>query len=182
MMRTTTLSALAISLAFLLVAGCSTPGPGEHDNRLEALYGSADAYDLVAGNRASGSVTAYKIDGRQGATGDRGSGEIAGYGIVGEVVDVSDDAAAALAAVLGDDATYDWDHQKGCKFQPGVAFRWEKRRTTVDVLLCFSCDELEIFLDGEAVGYEDFDAGRARLVRIVKDLFPHDAEAKTLEE
>ena len=44
----------------------------------------------------------------------------------------------------------------------------------VDVLICFSCDELEIYTNGKQVGHEDFDPRRSDLLRVVKKLFPED--------
>ena len=52
---------------------------------------------------------------------------------------------------------------------------------TVDVLLCFSCDELEVFIDGRKVGHEDFDSRRADLVRVAKRTFPDDAAIQKLK-
>ena len=43
----------------------------------------------------------------------------------------------------------------------------------VDVLLCFSCDELETFRGGKRAGHEDFDPRRADLVKVAKR--PRDA-------
>ena len=167
--------ALAALVMVLGAAACGSTAPPGHSPQVEALFGTPAAYRIVAGPNA-GAITAYKIDSLKGATGDAGNGEIAGYAILGETVDVPDAVAARLARILGDAATYDFERQKGCKFTPGVAMRWERRRTTVDVLFCFDCDELQVFLDGEAVGYEDFDARRSDLLGIVKGLFPADPE------
>ncbi len=178
-----------VARAFVLCAllaiwatSCAGTDVAGRSERAEALYGSAENYDLVAGNRRAGTVSAFRIDSLKGATGDAGNGEISGYAILGETASVGDADAAALGRILGDDATYLFDSQKGCIFSPGIAVRWERRSTTVDVLFCFSCDELEIFANDELVGDEDFDPRRGDILRIVKRLFPSEPEIQALAE
>jgi len=173
---------LPIALVALSAAACAGTDVAGRSERVEMLYGGSGAYDLVAGNSRSGSIDAYKINGRDGATGDAGNGEISGYAIVGETAEVGDTHAAALGRILAHDATYLWDISKACEFRPGVAVRWERRSTTVDVLFCFSCDELEIYVDDDPVGGEDFDPRRAEILRIVKQLFAGDPEIQAIPE
>jgi len=177
--------ARAFVLCALLAVGatsCAGTDAAGRSERAEALYGGAGNYDLVAGNRRAGTISAFSIDSHKGATGDAGNGEISGYAILGETASVSDVEAAALGRILGDDATYLFDSQKGCIFSPGVVVRWERRRTTADVLFCFSCDELEIFVNDELVGHEDFDPRRGDILQIVKRLFPGEPEIQALAE
>jgi len=51
----------------------------------------------------------------------------------------------------------------------------------VDVLICFSCDELEIYTNGKRAGHEDFDPQRSNLLRVAKKLFPKDEKIQALK-
>lgn len=121
----TLLRALAAALLIVFAAACSSSAPKADGPRLQSLYGGADAYDIVAGNVTSGTIRTARVNGDEGATGDAGAGELGGYAIVSEIHPVGDVEAAELGRILGADATYDWKRQKGCKFAPGVAIRWE---------------------------------------------------------
>ena len=78
-----------------------------------------------------------------------------------------------------DAAHYDFERAKGCEFEPGVALRLRAGERTLEVLLCFSCDEWEFWL-GDARVIEDFDAARPALVRLAQALFPDDAALRGL--
>jgi len=124
-------------------------------------------------------ITAYRIDGM-----GRGAGpgkRLHGYPVLQGPVDVDEESRAALASVLLDDGTYEWDSSKTCEFLPGVLLRYEAD-VPVDVLLCFSCDELEVFVGKRQVGHEDFDVRRPDLVRVAKRLFPNDPAIQKLTE
>ena len=97
-------------------------------------------------------------------------------------VPIDEASAHTLTDVLTDDDTYLWDIAKACEFMPGVALRYGRDGMEVDVLLCFSCDELEVYRNGEKVGHEDFDPRRADLVRVAKRLFPDDEAIQGLKE
>jgi hypothetical protein len=93
-------------------------------------------------------------------------------------------APKALTAVLLDEKTYDFGSAKRCLFSPGVGYRVWKGKRAVDVLLCFSCNELRVVgpaADGSVrEATEDFDRVRERLVKLAKRSFPEDAEIQGL--
>jgi hypothetical protein len=96
------------------------------------------------------------------------------------------DFADRLKAILFDERTYLFDSAKGCIFQPGVAFRVWHGKDAVEVLLCFSCQELEVLTrdeSGEIVhrAHEDFDPAWGPLVKLAQEAFPDDPEIKKLK-
>jgi hypothetical protein len=176
MMRNTTIIAI-VALASLLVApGCTS--------RVPPLMGGEDAVRLVGNSGSATKIEAYRIDGMAGWSNEETDPrpKIHAYPIISGPVPVDDATAAMLADVLTDDSTYLWDIAKACEFLPGVALRYHGDGIDVDVLLCFSCDELEVYRNGAEVGHEDFDPRRADLVRIAKRLFPEDETIKGLRE
>lgn len=151
----------------LLVAGCNGTGSA----RVTALLGGDAAYRLIVEAGAAESVTAYRLDPMGGAADAR---RLHGYAVTAGPIDVDEQSRGELASVLSSDGTYLWDIAKACEFMPGVLIRYQGGGETVDVLLCFSCDELEVYRAGKEVGHEDFDPRRADLVRVAKSLFPQD--------
>jgi hypothetical protein len=75
---------------------------------------------------------------------------------------------------------YRFEVAKACEFMPGVGLRLHAGDRTLDVLLCFSCDEWEFWLGDQRV-IEDFDPARAALLRLVQALFPDDAALADLK-
>jgi hypothetical protein len=53
-------------------------------------------------------------------------------------------AVARLVAILKDDATYVFGEHKRCSFVPNVAFRLRGDAGSVEVILCFGCEELQL--------------------------------------
>ena len=119
--------------------------------------------------------------------GGKGSEQLDGYPIV-DIGKPQDKAfAGKLKAVLYDEKTYDFDTAKACEFMPGVGFRVLSDEGQVDVILCFHCDELQLFTtDGKhkevEKKHEDFDRARPALVKLAKQAFPNDKEIQALKE
>lgn len=161
-------------VALLLLSGC-----GEHDSRVVGLFGGEDALSVVL---APEDVQAFRIESPSVSNDEEAAAtEIGGYPVTAGPIDVDDSAAKELAVMLRNPGTYDWPSAKGCTFEPGVAVRFTGPSGTIDVLLCFSCDELKILRNGRIVGGEDFDNARPRLLAIVKRLFPDDAAIQSLQ-
>lgn len=152
----------------LLAAACASDRPA---GRVVDFLGGAHAHDLIIG-AATARVEAYRIDGgpRMKPTGGE---EMHGYPVLAGPVAVDAKSRGELADVLTSDATYLWDVAKACAFMPGVLVRYEGTER-IDVLLCFSCDELAIYRNGKLLNREDFDPRRKDLVRVVQRLFPAD--------
>lgn len=155
-------------VVFALSAGC-----GGADRNLTSLFGSADAIDTV---RNASSVTAYRL--KSPATDHR---LLSDYEMTAGPISVSDASTAELRAMLLDSSLYRWDTAKGCEPDFGVRIRFQRGNDAVDVLFCFDCDILGVYDNGVAVGGEDFDDFRNRLLVIVKDMFPDDEAIQSLE-
>ena len=196
-------SRFACAIACLLPAillGCDTedsPVAAKTDPRILALVGSEAAALLIADLSQARTCNAYRIDGyaagegplpppgtvdepqSQAVTSDKPQG-IYGYPVVSSAVPIDDVSRANLSKVLSDPGTYLWDVAKACEFLPGVALRFAGDNVNVDILICFYCDELEIYMNGKRAGHEDFDPRRSDLLRVVKKLFPEDEAIQAL--
>lgn len=88
--------------------------------------------------------------------------------------------AARLRAILYDRSTYSNSEAK-C-FTPGVAFRIWKDKKSVDVYICFHCDNFLIKTAEHESGKHSFldTAARGKLVQLAKDAFPDDPEIQSL--
>ena len=86
-----------------------------------------------------------------------------------------------MSKVITDPNTCLWDVAKSCEFLPGVALRLADVNVQVDILVCFSCDELEMYTNGKRVGHEDFDPRRSDLLRVARKLFPKDEGIQALK-
>ena len=74
---------------------------------------------------------------------------------------------------LKDAKTYiNYSVPRDCLFRPGVAFHFAKQNRKVDVLVCFSCNELRYYLNDKIVGQSYFKS--VRLSKLTKKLFPDD--------
>jgi len=150
--------------------------------KVETLLGGAEAYYLVANLFKAKTCEAYRIDGyAHGAKADNPK-KLHGYPIISGPIPVDDASRATLSKVLTNPDTYLWDVAKGCEFLPGVALRLADAKTQVDVFICFSCDELEIYTNGKRAGHEDFDPRRADLLHVAKKLFPKDKKIQSLKD
>ena len=112
---------------------------------------------------------------------------IEGYPVLSRGKDQDHAFASKLRAILLDDATYWFEAAKGCIFSPGVVFRLKASGETLDVILCYQCDELEILVSdsqGKAIRKtgEDFDRARPALVRLAKVAFPGDPDIQALKD
>jgi hypothetical protein len=94
--------------------------------------------------------------------------------------------ARQLADIMLDPNTYDFNSAKGCMFEPVAGFRiWHDKRS-VDVILCFHCNELKLISpDPVSKRYpsrvQGFDKARPAMLRLVKQAFPDDREIQDLK-
>jgi hypothetical protein len=161
--------------AVLALAPAACRGP---DWRVSQLYGGATSMDVLT---APQTVEAFRLDPSNPPPAALANAPRLGdFAVTAGPVAVDDATARELTALLLDPATYDWVRAKGCDFTPGVGLRFTKDASRVELVLCFSCDELMIFRHGRRVGMEDFDAARPQLVAIAKRLFPEDEKIQAL--
>ena len=184
---------LAFAMACLhlaLVVGCATenppittknqPGLSKTDSRVQALVGGEAAALLIADLSKAKTCDACRIDGFAREAKDDDPTTLHGYPILSSPSPINDVSRATLSNLLSDPHTYLWDVAKACEFVPGVALRFTRGNVNVDVLVCFSCDELDFYMNGKLVGHEDFDPRRSDLLRVVKKLFPEDEAIQAL--
>ena len=155
----------AIVLCWVL--GCSSESAD-----LNAVFGTKQVLDVV---KRAERVEAFRL-----APESFNKRSLAEYDIVGDPVPVSEADAEALAAILTDPATYKFDIAKGCDPEYGVGVRFLAGNEKVTVLFCFECDILTVYRGDAAVGGEDFDPARGRLVALVQRVFPDDEELREL--
>ncbi len=158
--------------ALLLVFACSS-GCGGPAGDLTVVFGGRPAIDTV---RNASSVRAFRL---------RSSSDhhesLADFTMIGDPVQVPEAAASRLRDLLLDRTAYEWESAKGCEPDYGVRIQFQHDGDEVDVLLCFECDVLAVYHNGQDVGGEDFDNISSQLAAIVKELFPNDAAIQALE-
>ncbi|HLY08854.1 MAG TPA: hypothetical protein VKW04_06030 [Planctomycetota bacterium] len=85
-----------------------------------------------------------------------------------------------VCRLLLDPASYAWEG-KGCRPHPGVKFQFKKGSSTVEVYLCLECFMLTYRAEiPENPYWGNFDPIAPAVLRIVKGLFPNDAEIQAL--
>ena len=151
-----------------LLAGCQQPaGPAvDKPSELLSIFGSEQGIDIV---QASTDVHAYRL-----ADGSYYQDDLADYERAGEPVPVPEVDQVTLRDLLLDEGSYELEMAKGCEPVFGVGMSFASGGKAVDILFCFQCDILVVYQDGRAVGDEDFDPARTRLVTLVKKFFPND--------
>jgi hypothetical protein len=163
------------------------------EERLAELFGGgrilkdfvgSDYLDLI---KNAESATIYRTDEWQDLTRDD---TIAGYKVLGKPQKLDGELLKELGKVLTDHKTYGWDESAHvCGFSPGVAIRYSGKNEYGDeirvvVLLCFMCEDIKLYHNSPLAENEmtNITPGRRQLVKLVKKMFPEDAEIQQLEE
>lgn len=168
---------LLISAAFLLLLGCSA-GKGRPDRRTAGILTGATKVEV------------FRIDGRgpndpSGTTPIKpGDPTVGGYAIMARGKDQGREFAAKLWDILNDNKTYT-DKFAKC-FNPGVAFRVWKGEESVDVIICFRCNNFYLgpptdIRVMETASFHD-SPNRRRFVQLAKEAFPNDKELQNLKD
>jgi RNA polymerase sigma-70 factor, ECF subfamily len=129
-------------------------------------------------------VDIYRIESFQQKVSNVLRDSIDNFPIIAVSTEATDEARTLLPQILFNHATYDFRTAKGCEFMPGVAFRIWSGQQHVDVLVCFSCDELSVvnYEKSEVIrSREDCDAARPQLLALAKAAFPHDEKIQALK-
>jgi hypothetical protein len=102
-----------------------------------------------------------------------------GYEIISDFVVLNSASRKELSSIIEDRDTY-LRHSVpvDCLFRPGVAFRFSNQQNQVNLLICFSCNELRYYLDGKVVGQSYFKSQELRF--LVKELFPKEDKIQKL--
>ena len=124
---------------------------------------------------------AYRVEDSYPGEGKKQEGDsLHGYAIISDAAALNSDSRKELSSIIEDHDTY-FRHSIpiDCSFRPGVAFRFQDKKTNVDLLVCFSCNELRYYLDGKVVGQSYFKSQELRV--LVKKLFPDDEKIQSLK-
>ena len=124
---------------------------------------------------------AYRVDDSYSGEGQKQEGNsLHGYAITSDAAALNSDSRKELSSIIEDHDTY-FRHSIpiDCSFRPGVAFRFQDKKTNVDLLVCFSCNELRYYLDEKVVGQSFFKS--KKLLSMVKELFPDDEKIQSLK-
>jgi hypothetical protein len=170
------LPAIVVLAVVLVVAGAAAfMAERRNAANVNKLFGGPDGLKPILEPEK---VEAYRVA-RPTAAGEPLPGALRVEMVSGPVV-VDDKTVRELAAILKSPATYDWDSSKGCIFDPGVMFRFIGEESSTEVVFCFSCNELQVYRNGQRGKGEDFDNARGRLASIMKRVFPDDEEIQKL--
>ena len=102
-----------------------------------------------------------------------------GYEIISAAVALNSTSRKELSSIIEDHDTYLRNAIPiDCLFRPGVAFRFSDQQNQVDLLVCFSCNELRYYLDGKVVDQSYFKSQKLR--SLVQQLFPEDEKIQKL--
>lgn len=160
----------------------------ERYERAWAIAAEGDAGVVSALGGPLGYVTFKRAQGAQAwrlSTGPEGpatTDSIHGYGVTSGPVALTSAQARSLAAVLESPQATQVSNKR-CGFTPGVAVTWQNGSHALDLLICFSCSDLQYYFDGKVVDQPyDFYRVRPALVAEVKKLFPQDQEIQALPD
>lgn len=170
-------------IVLLLVLGC---GVGVKRPDGSTFKGSPDTRTAAILTGAT-KVEVFRIDGGEESPGPKATkpGDVAvdGYPVLARGKDQNKKFAAKLADILSDEKTYT-DQFSKC-FWPGVAFRVWKGDDSVDVVICFKCQNFYLgpTTDEEVMETASFSGSpnASRLVRLAKEALPDDKEIQALE-
>ncbi|MDC1004202.1 hypothetical protein OAQ34_01130 [Opitutales bacterium] len=102
-----------------------------------------------------------------------------GYEIISAAEALNSASRKELSSIIEDHDTYLRNAiPMDCLFRPGVAFRFSDQQNQVDLLICFSCNELRYYLNGRVVGQSYFKSQNLR--SLVQQLFPEDEKIQKL--
>jgi len=107
-------------------------------------------------------------------------GNLHGYTIISRSIPLSGKSRNALSQILTNSNTYiRHSVSPDCLFRPGVAFRFTDGSIKVDLLVCYSCNELRYYLNGQIVRESFFES--QELLGLTKTLFPDDKKIQSLK-
>jgi hypothetical protein len=180
-------------LACVLVTGCGSdadsPQPSPDDVKLEpptaslpvaedyvpAVYGGEKSLALMT---TATRVEVYRVETPRGEAAEPA---IAGFPIVAGPVTLEKKQRDALVRCLRDHENYEYELAEACQFDPEMAVRFATDESTLDVVICFKCEELKAYANGEPQHEADFTPGAAKLKAIAKQFFPKDPVILGLE-
>lgn len=90
-------------------------------------------------------------------------------------VTLNDSQRSRLRSLLDNPDTYGHGRVSACSFNPDVAYRFiDSAGSDVVIVLCFHCDDLHVHVYGGQPRLDSFDANRAAILELTKELFSDD--------
>jgi hypothetical protein len=149
-------------------------------DKIESLVGGKQAHSLVADLSQTTICEAYRVDDSYSGRKRSAEKSIHGFAILSGPSPMDVDSRKVLSRILANSKTYvRHSVPLDCSFRPGVAFRFSDGNTKVDLLVCFSCNELRYYLSGKQVGSSYFSSSKLR--DLVKKLFPEDKKIQSIK-
>jgi len=113
---------------------------------------------------------------------------VAGYPVLVEARTLAQALSSEIATLITNECTYDRSGAPGCAFEPGVAFRIVRGSESVDAVVCFNCNQIEIVISREGrpvhvnrLAQISFERGRRRLLDSARAAFPSDTQLSGLK-
>lgn len=166
--------ALMMSFAVTLAAGLHAAEPKDASERFKSLFGGQEAQDVVA---KPTKVQAYRL-----TEFSPPRATVKEFKMTGDPVAVDDALVKSMTQLLLDEKSYKWGTGKACEPNYGVRLEFIQGDKTTDVLFCFDCKILGVYVNGKDVGMAGFDDVHTPFVKLVKTMFPKDKEIQELKE
>ena len=177
------------ALMALFVLGCSNeslqtsipPSDFKPSSQVVDLLGGPTSINTVQNATL---VSALRIQPPADDASEGSIKQLSGYKILSGPVVVPNQFLIELRKSILDGESYAWNAAKAACGPPnyGVRFQFLRDDEALDILVCFQCDIVGIYHNGNLVADMEFDAMRPQLVRIAKALFPGDAVIQSLPE
>jgi hypothetical protein len=146
--------------------GCSSVEQIKKNEKVEP------AHAIALGLKQSTICEVYMVDdsypnGRQIENGE----PLHGYGMLSKPITLPKNNIENLIRVLTD--------TPDCLFRPGVAFRFNNGGKNIELLVCFSCNELRYYMDCHIIGLSYFKS--KELLKLTKSFFPENKKIQSLK-
>ena len=155
--------------------GCSSVEQIKKNEKVEP------AHTIALGLKQSTICEVYMVDdsypnGRQIENGE----PLHGYGMLSKPITLPKNNRENLIQVLTDTKTY-ITHAvpPDCLFRPGVAFRFNNGGKNIELLVCFSCNELRYYMECHIIGESYFKS--KELLKLTKRFFPENEKIQSLK-
>ncbi len=171
------MSRLVLLAIFICVPGCNDRKDDKPVGDIVALFGNVRSLDAI---KKAPTVRAYLLTVQD--ENDLHRRSISEFRSTEDPSTVLKAFNTELKEVLLNPATYLWDEANACTPNYGIRIQFLHDNQQVDILVCFQCNFLAIFEDGDYTGRQDFTpAGRRRFLIIAKKLFPNDNMIQSLD-
>ena len=167
---------ILITIAAVVLVGCGAKKNMQWTNeKIEPAYALASDLSKATICEANRVDDSYPNEQKL-----KNDGNLHGYTVISDAIPLSEKSRNELSRILKNANTYIRHSVPiDCLFRPGVAFRFTDGNTKVDLLVCFSCNELRYYMDCHIVGESYFQS--KELLELTKKLFPDDKKIRSLK-